>query len=401
MPVLHWINAAGSEISATTGATTTLVANTWTPIVVENATAPALATTVIVEVRKNGATGGNWAIGNTYDIADMLIEQSATANTFFCGDTPADGSYTYSWVSTANQSGSLAVAIVIAAPPVPMFNSDFQFRFGDSGVTLNTDVASVPFVDINKVSGLDSGEFRITERQREGMDGGYVDARFLQARTIVIEGMIYGNEDYLEALRVNFAASELIQPLYYRANSNERMLFCKSLGLKYDWTTARRTGGTPFQLQFKAEDPTIYGTAIITGSTPLSVPPTTGMDFPIEFPLTFGGAAFSYGGLTIINYGTKPTSAIFTLTGGVTDPEIVDDNTGRRLSFTGVFSASDMITVDTRNRTVLLNGTYRRTILKSTSRWFSIQKGANVVRFLGSASAGTPTLSFLIRPAYN
>jgi hypothetical protein len=364
-----------------------------------NVTAPAGAATVAIETRKVNTP--NWVVGSTYDVADYLVEQSATLDAFFAGDTPGDGTYVYSWTGVANESISQQT-LYVEPVQTGYITSDYQFQFGDEGTVLNQDLPSVPFVDVTKVSGLDNGEYRVTERAREGMDGGYIDARFLKPRTIVIEGIIYGDESYLETLKADFAASEEVKPLYWQASSRQRIVFCKSLGLQYDWTTSRRTGSIPFQVQLKAEDPNIYSTALMMGSTPLGTPPTTGMTFPLAFPLTYGGTgAAAYGSLMILNNGNKPTSAVFHINGAVIDPEIVHDNSGKRLSFSGTFSPSDVITVDTRNRTVLLNGSYRRTILKGSSRWFNIDVGSNTVRFLGTAVSGNPTLDFFSRPAFS
>jgi len=140
--------------------------------------------------------------------------------------------------------------------------SDYEFQLGDTGVRLNSG-STVPFVDISKVSGLDNAPYRETIRDHEGADGGFIDAEFEKGRDIILEGMVYGDltnvESILDSLKLNFAPVTSPIPFYIKPGTvNERLVFVKSRGARYDWDTARRIGCTEIQFLLFAEDPRIY-----------------------------------------------------------------------------------------------------------------------------------------------
>src|SRR5881392_2280689 len=94
----------------------------------------------------------------------------------------------------------------------------YTFQYRDNGVILNSDPVDPtdPFVDIIKVTGLDSAEYRSTERDREGQDGGFADAEFEKMRTIVLEGTVYCPTDviesYLDSLKGNYGPVKQPEP---------------------------------------------------------------------------------------------------------------------------------------------------------------------------------------------
>lgn len=284
---------------------------------------------------------------------------------------------------------------------MPVLTDDYTFAFTATGEILNDDSSpSSPFVDVHKVTGLDNVEYRTTEREREGMDGGFVDALYEKMRTIVIEGVIYNaTEDYLDTLKANFAPRASVEPFYLLApDSNERLVYCKSLGIRYAWEQTRRTNVVTFQIQLKAEDPTIYE-AEVTDTATLGNP-ESGFGFDLGFDFGFGTSSTA-GAAVLDNTGNKDADCTFEIVGPVVNPIIVHDESGNRLSFACTLGVGDTLEVNLRNKTILLGGTTnRRNFLLGTSRWFLLQPGTNTIRFLGTAGAGTPELNCTFRPAY-
>lgn len=279
----------------------------------------------------------------------------------------------------------------------------YSFRYRDDGVVLNGDSSTVPFIDVLSVDGLDNAPFRATNRAREGDDGGFVDAEFEDMRTIVLEGNIYAApgslESLLDSLKSNFAPQRSPQPFYLLAEGvGERTIFCKSLGMRYRWTTDRGLGQVAFQIQLQAEDPTIYGPAQTLTATLAGV--STGYGYNKSYNRGYGGTTGTVGAVTLNNSGNRDTGGQIVITGPVTNPAVVHDNTGYRLQFNITLAVGETLVVDLRNRTVLLNGTTnRRGTMLGTSTWFKLSPGYNSIRFLGT-SAGTPTLGVTFRPAY-
>lgn len=285
-----------------------------------------------------------------------------------------------------------------------MLIDDYTFVFGDGGITLNTEPvdSDQSFIDIVKVTGLNNAEYRITERDREGMDGGFIDSNYEKMRTIILEGYVYNaSERFLDQLKANYAPAASAQPFYFLApNITERLIFAKSYGLRYDWGLERRLNIVPIQIQLKAEDPSIYG-PLITSSTTLRTA-EAGTDFDLAFDFGFTNAVSgSTGTATVNNVGNKDSDCTFDIVGPITDPTILHDQTGYRLNFSIDLNATDVLTINLRNKSIMLNGTAnRRGSLLGTSRWFLVKPGVNTFRFLGTAGAGTPQLNCSSRSAY-
>jgi hypothetical protein len=327
---------------------------------------------------------------------------------------------------------------------------NYTFQYQDTGIILNTDPPTPwgglgsTFVDVTNVQGLSNAPYRVTERDREGQDGGYVDAEHELMRVIVLEATVYAPQDllesFLENLKSNFAPGKKARPFYFKAPGvSARVVFCKSYGIKYDWSTARRVGTMPIQIQLVAEDPTIYDASTVSGITALPLQ-TTGRAYNksynygysvgiVEAPddgsiitgdLLVDAMVDSFadtstspvgvpghqanGTITIINSGNKDTGATIRIYGPIVNPAVVHDLSGRALSFQLTVASDEYLEIDLRRRSVLLNGgTSRRYALVSGSRWFLLAPGTNSLRLLGTDPiAGTPDPSMTVeaRAAY-
>ena len=276
-----------------------------------------------------------------------------------------------------------------------MVLADYTFQL-DSGVVLNTD--TLPFVDVQRVVGLDSAPYRETIRDHEGTDGGYIDAEFETGREVIVEGIAYCDVDnaetFFDSLKQNYAPVTTPIPFVFKAPGvDERVVFVKTRGVKYDWDTARRIGATPIQALMYAEDPRIYGNDLINQVIPSGGSATTGFGFNLGFNLSFG-ASVPPDGQFVVNAGNRPTPAILTIAGPVVNPRVVNDTDSITLSFVIELTASDTLTVDLANRTVLLNGIVNRRDTLQEPSWFLFNPGSTFIRFGGGTGTGTLTVSY-------
>jgi len=150
---------------------------------------------------------------------------------------------------------------------VPL-SDELVFKLSDSGTELNTS-AAFPFVDILRCYGFDSAPIRETERDHEGVDGGFMDAEFEKGRPIMMDGEVYASaqalETYLDQLKKEWAPSPVPVPFYFRAPGQlDRVMFIKPRGLRYDWESNRRRGVVRVQFVGYAEDPRIYDAALVS-----------------------------------------------------------------------------------------------------------------------------------------
>lgn len=283
--------------------------------------------------------------------------------------------------------------------------TDYTYQFGDTGVVLNQFTSAVvPFIDITSVTGLDNSEFRTSERVREGSDGGFIDAQYENTRAITLGGTIYCPADQVEtfadSLKGNFAPAFASSPFYFKHPTVEqRVVFSKSLGCRYNVDNLRRFGQTAVQFMLKAEDPTIYGSQLtpLVGSLAAA---SSGRGYPRSYNYGYGIVVGSAGAINAINSGNKPAPAIIRLQ-NVINPVIVNDTIGKKITFIATINSPDYYDVDLKNRTVTLNGTAnRRSTVQGTSQWFLLQPGSNLLRLLGSAGVGTPSMTVTYRPAW-
>lgn len=282
---------------------------------------------------------------------------------------------------------------------------DLTFRLGDAGVILNTDSASFPFVDIDDVKGLDSAPFRETQRDHEGDDGGYMDAEFEKGRDIVLSGMLYSLstpfESYMDGLKANWAPSTVQIPFYFKSpGTTERFLYVKPLGVRYNWTALRRTGMAEVQFNAFAEDPRIYDVAETTQSINLGATVYTGFGFSFGFDFGFGGVSTTTDQVIVNNSGNRPTPPIMTINGPVTNPRIFNETQGKEMQFIITLGVGETLVIDTKNKTVRLNGTTNRRNTLVAPTWFYLDSGATQIRYRAESSDPTSFLTIAFHSAW-
>jgi len=270
--------------------------------------------------------------------------------------------------------------------------NDYEFQLNDSGVRLNT-TSAIPFVDINKVSGLDNAPYRETTRDHEGVDGGFLDAEFEKGRDIILEGVVFGDltsvEPYLDSLKYNYAPVTSPIPFYYKSSGvTERVIFVKTRGVRFDWDSARRIGTTDIQFLMFAEDPRIYTNVLNNTNISYGGDAGLGLAFSFGFNINFGGGATPGGG-TFTNDGNRSTPVVFTITGPVINPIIYNYTTGKTMSFIIELTGSDTLTINTNTRTVYLNGNSNRRNTMQTFDWIFFDPGSNLIGYGGSSGSGS------------
>lgn len=280
---------------------------------------------------------------------------------------------------------------------------DLTFMLTTTGVVLNSEVLT-PFVDIHKVTGLDSAPYRTTERDWEGNDGGFMDAEFEKGRSVILDGTVYSDTDdiesFLDDLKANYAPNTTLQNFYFKSPGvSERLLFVKPLGCRYDWDELRRLGQASIQFSMFAEDPRIYDSTELSVSVPLGAVVYTGFDFDLDFDFGFGGTSSTTDQVVIEIGGNRPTPPTFVIEGPVTNPRILNDDTGAELEFIITLDTGDTLTIDTKYKTVRLNGTANRRSSLVAPDWFFLEPGTNTLRYRAEAETAS-TLTIYYRNAW-
>jgi hypothetical protein len=115
------------------------------------------------------------------------------------------------------------------------------------------------------------------------------------------------------------------------------------------------------------------------------------MGFNVSFNLGFGGSIPNQSA-TVSNNGTHTAFPVITLMGPLVNPVLVDSN-GTTMALTISLSAGDMLVIDCRNKSVVLNGTISRRSSLSGIQWFSVPAGTSDSIFFGASSgSGSATI---------
>ena len=236
--------------------------------------------------------------------------------------------------------------------------------------------------------------------RQDGMVAG--DDR-LGGRTFAFDVWILGNPSSQTAETRALTLKGAFQPL----QADVQMTFALSDLLTYTVTGRPRScdvvldkkflGGTlRARCTFWCSDPRLFGGSIVS---PFVLPSGgTGLTFNATTNFTFGSAG-SGGINNLINAGTYPTDWSAVFVGPLTDPVIEHIDQSATLGLSLVLGASDTLTLDSRTRSVLLNGTASRySALTPGSRWFQLTPGSNTIRF--RAGTGSGSMSVTYRPAY-
>lgn len=278
---------------------------------------------------------------------------------------------------------------------------DFTFQLGDTGFILNNpDPLAYPTVDITKISGLDSAPVRSSVKDREGTDGGYVDAEFDQARTIVLSGTLYDDanntELTLDQLKADWAPSKVPMPLSVQfPGVGQRMLWVNPIGCNYDIDQLRRLGMCSINFTAIAGDPRIYAGTASYYSQDVTDVLQTGFGFNLAFNFGFGGITPNISPALLYNAGNRTTPLNFRMYGPYINPHIINDTTGDEMIFDMVVTTNtSWLEVDTATHTVRFNGPFgvqnRRNTLRRPS-WFDLQPGYNSIRFRVEGNGGFGT----------
>lgn len=273
-----------------------------------------------------------------------------------------------------------------------------QYQFGDNGILLNGP-STYPFTDVDKIQGLDSTPIRLTTRDRVNKHGSWIDARYETIRTVVIDCTSYTDPNYhdvyMDQLKANFGPSDLPVPFYFTTDNGNRVLYCKSQGLRYTKDSDRGFGKQAWQVILLAGDPRVYTPGIVTsGPIYLGSSVTGGRGYPKGYPFGYGAAAAISAG-TITVSGNRGTPAQYIITGPIINPGIANDTLGMIWQFAGLsLGAGETLYIDSAATTVRRNSATGPSNRKYMGgMWWDLQNGQNNFRLLGSGgTAGVTNL---------
>lgn len=244
-------------------------------------------------------------------------------------------------------------------------------------------------------------------------DGAYDDIGRFTARSLTLTGVFLPRSlDNLPGARnkVTQACNAVRSTTVLEVDeSPPRRLTVRTNG-KTDIQTVRASGLTQFSVQLLAADPVKYSVAPMVQPPPNDDQPflvtsgfaTGGRGYPRAYAVDVAGTPTDqtddvrqYGSLgapnavQICNLGDYPTPPIFTFQGPVNNPRLTLLETGEYLEFTIALAAGEYLTVNVKEKTVLLNGTTSlRGTMTFASTWFRLPPGASTIKYTSGSGDG-------------
>jgi Phage tail protein len=278
--------------------------------------------------------------------------------------------------------------------------NDWQFTY--RGLTVG---ANTPY-ELTQVTGIDPPDSREDNVDRAEGDGAYTFAGYLDVRRVTLEGQIIADGQDMETLVTSWRAAFGVPSqddlpltfLFPGAGDIVKLVNGKPTKKHFPVDPGYSIGVATFAVEILCGDPLIYESQLRTlGSSSPAL--TGGFGFPFGFPFGFANTGSTGGGNVATNIGIVPTKAFIRIDTGsdtVTGPRIRNETQDKQLYFPGLtLTPGQTLDIDTRARTVLLNGTTSRyEFLDPTSQWWSIDVGANTITYASDSGTGTMTLYY-------
>lgn len=252
---------------------------------------------------------------------------------------------------------------------------------------------------VSQIEGIDDlPDISAPDVDREDQHGEFTGPDYTKARTVQL-GLSLHAEDPDSLRDLTLALRAATQP--QTAPAPLQLLDWNTLvygkvrrrSLPYDAEYIWRTGTAA--LEFYCADPFLYSLEERTAST-TAYSPSTGRTYPMTHPRVYGSAGAS-GRITATNAGSAGAYPVFRVDGPVANPQIEQVNTGAILIIDATLQPGEYLTIDTRNRAVLLQGTApRRQWIRAGSTWPILQPGPNEIAYRGAALPGAPDQTSLL-----
>ncbi|MDQ0825427.1 hypothetical protein QFZ60_001600 [Arthrobacter sp. B2I5] len=250
------------------------------------------------------------------------------------------------------------------------------------------------------IDGLGMPPVRTSSGNYSGRDGGYIGAQFFGMRLVTLTGYFFGTPAALETARRNLAAAvtNASFPVNITTNAGSQyVLYCSLDSL--DMPIIRSLNRAPFKLSLIAPDPIIYDNSA-SGAMSVTVQPARGggLTWPLTWKLNWAAGSQP---TTVNNTGNVTIYPTITLTDIMTNPTITNQTTGQFFTLSGLTTAAgDVLKIDMKNRTVLLNGGSVLPYVTSTSSWWPLLPGNNSINLTTNSGTDTTVATLGWRSGY-
>jgi hypothetical protein len=223
--------------------------------------------------------------------------------------------------------------------------------------------------------------------------------RIIEAEIRIRQGVNFSAARDALAAALAWSENPVEEPLVIQLDGTASLVNARVVNFELPTPARYGVGYGPASIQWAASDPKRYSLALQQETAGLPEASSSGLAFPLAFPLDFG-AGQAGGQITLTNSGNADAWPVFEVTGPIFGPVITDVETGRALTFDSGFEilAGQTLRIDSDLGTVAIGPASRRKELTSAA-WFSIPPGSSrQIRF--TAASGTGLLTGYARDAY-
>lgn len=235
---------------------------------------------------------------------------------------------------------------------------------------------------VSDIEGLLSmPQLRDNDVDRQDSPGTWANTAYPSARVV--------EYDVTALLNTPAAAEAAVEALSlaYQAEPGvfHRFVFSRpGLPNRYLWAQCRKR-------EFTADYELTHG--LLTGSVSLYCPDPRIYSMTTDSDDTSILPTFSTANMDVDNDGNYNAPLKITIEGPCTDPSITSTPYNRAIRTSIVLGALDVLEIDTRQRTVLLNGDDSYHSLRNDNQWFDLQPGTNNLVFTRVGTSGTSTFT--------
>lgn len=257
-----------------------------------------------------------------------------------------------------------------------------------NGYVINDGSTGV-YLDV-EIDGLELPSIRTSSGNYAGKDGGYIGAQFYEPRDISLQGSVFSSDiTTLESTRQAFQAALKGQTVTLGITTNAGASYIINCNLiDFKMPIKRALFRADFKLELLATDPTIYDNSTggaLTATVPKLV--SGGYTYPVVYPVVYSGGGSP---TTVTNSGSSNVYPTVTMTGIMNNPVLTNQTTNSAFSLTGLITGSgDVVVVDMRQRTVLLNGSSIFGNVGPLSVWWYLQPNNNSITLTTPNSGDT------------
>jgi hypothetical protein len=281
----------------------------------------------------------------------------------------------------------LEMSMLLVSSPGSLITGDGQLEYNEYilGDNVNTFMESITGWD--DLPSVDSAN-----TLRPSSHGAWVGKKLVGQRIITWTGRISTAErsDFeteVKLLRDTFVPASGTEELtiVVRTRNEMRMAFGSVIQRQIPMDYAYSYYGAKVTIQFECSDPRLYGLG--ENSVFISAPSlvSDGLEYPLVYPLDYGEEP-APSSLIITNEGSAPSPMTIHFTGPVTNPTLINQRTGERIGFEITLTGDEILTVNTRLGTVLLDETadrlYTRTLTSSPILGFDLLPGENEMQLI-------------------